>query len=146
MTRHWSETTLRAVIASTIIFGLLSMLSAVPALEWPARFFTDFMIWPLDGTQSVQAPETRLIWALLGGFLTSWGVLQWQILTKIGPSDRTLARNLIIQSVVVWFVLDTTGSFVGGVPVNGVANVFFFTIYMIPLLAMPTEARTRLAR
>jgi hypothetical protein len=140
MSRQKSETALRLVIGSTIVFGLMSEASCIVALEWPARFFTDFMVWPPDGAQTTQRPETRLAWALLGGFLTSWGVLQWQILTKVGRLHMGLARKLLLQSVCIWFVLDTAGSILGGVPVNGLVNVFFFGIYAVPLLYLRTEA------
>jgi hypothetical protein len=131
MSRQKSETALRLVIGSTIVFGLMSEASCI---------VTDFMVWPPDGAQTTQRPETRLAWALLGGFLTSWGVLQWQILTKVGRLHMGLARKLLLQSVCIWFVLDTAGSILGGVPVNGLVNVFFFAIYAVPLLYLRTEA------
>lgn len=139
MQKHWSIKALNAVILSTIVFGLLSVLANVPLLAWPAMFFTDIMVWPVDGTQTLQASETRLIWALLGGFLTSWGVLQYMVLREIIPDRPAVGKRMLLVSVLVWFVLDTSGSLLGGVPANALANVFFLSIYLLPILALPVH-------
>lgn len=142
MSHHWSVTALRIVILSTIGFGLMSFASAIAPLAYPADLFTDLMVWPPDGAETTAAPPTRLAWALIGGFLTSWGVLQWLILTRIGALDAALARQMLLVSVGVWFVLDSTASILGGVPVNAAANCLFLALYAVPILALPDRTRT----
>jgi hypothetical protein len=130
------DTTLRWLkfgSALTILFGILVAAAATPFGAEPARLLADLIFFPIDGAQSLAAPEARLISAIGGGVMAGWGVLLWMISTKLFPTDNALAAKLIISSIVTWFVIDGAGSIVAGAPLNAVFNVSFLLIFCIPL-------------
>ena len=44
-------------------FGLMFAIAAYPPTSGVADLFVDLLFWPLDGAQSLAAPETRIILA-----------------------------------------------------------------------------------
>jgi hypothetical protein len=58
-------------------FGPIFFLGTMPKTAEPARWSMDFLSFPLDGIQNYDAPTTRFLSALTGGFLLGWGVCVW---------------------------------------------------------------------
>ena len=133
MTDTTTQTWLKVASAIVIGFGLLGLLGTIPATSAPTGLLTDLVFWPMDGAPASAAPETRLLWGILAGLLCGWGLLLWQIATRLLPRDSELARNLILTSVWVWFVVDSTGSVLAGAPVNALLNVGFLLLFIVPL-------------
>lgn len=125
---------LKAASMLVIGFGLILSLAAYPATSGLAYFYTDLAFWPLDGEQNLTYPETRILCAVLGGVMAGWGVLLYQISTKLFPREPALARSLIFWSIGVWFVTDVIGSLVAGVPINAVLNIGFLLAFVVPLI------------
>ena len=119
--------------ALTIFFGALIAAATVPALSGPVQFLADFIFFPLDGLQSVAAEETRLINAIGGGVMVGWGVMLWMVSTQLYPKEPVLAGKIIMSSIIVWFVIDSTGSVLAGAPLNALGNVSFLLIFCLPL-------------
>lgn len=132
---------LKAASGIVIGFGLVTVLGALPATSAPVILLVDLVFWPVDDLQRVSAPETRLLWAISGGILTGWGVLLWQISTRLYPQDPALARTLILSSVSVWFVVDSLGSIAAGAPLNAVLNIGFLLLFFVPLRRPVEELR-----
>jgi hypothetical protein len=128
-TANW----LKVSSAIYISFGLTTALSALPAAAGLTLFLTDLVFWPLDGAQSLSAPETRLFCGITGGVVTGWGVLVWLIATRLYPREPQLARTLILASVGCWFVVDGIGSTLAGAPGNVALNVVFLALFVVPL-------------
>lgn len=122
-------------IASGIVigFGFLGVLGTLPALSAPIAFLLDLIFWPLDGTQGLQAPESRLLLAIASGGLVGWGVLLWLVTTQLYAKQPLLARKLILSSISTWFVLDSIGSIASGAPINVVFNFGFLVLFFVPL-------------
>lgn len=120
----------------TVFFGALIAAAAVPALAAPTAFLADLIFFPLDGTQSVAAPETRLMNAIGGGVMVGWGIMLWLAATRLLPTNPALAKQMILTSVIAWFVVDSTGSVLSGAPLNAVFNVSFLLIFCLPLWTM----------
>jgi hypothetical protein len=122
-------------IASGIVIGsgALIAVAAAPAGTTLLRLFMDLAFWPLDGAQDVSGSEIRLISAVSGGMMVGWGLLLWQITTRLLPRDPELARSLIITSVATWFVIDSLASVVAGAPANALFNVGFLALFVLPL-------------
>lgn len=121
--------------------GLTFAISAWPPASGLVTFMVDMLFWPLDGAQSLAAPETRIILAIGGGITAGWGVLVWQIATHLMPSNPAMARHILIRSLLTWFVIDSTCSWLAGAPLNIPANAAFLLIFLWPLLRMErTEA------
>jgi len=119
--------------ALTIFFGILVAAAATPIAAGPTQFLADLIFFPIDGAQDISSSETRLISAIGGGVMAGWGVLLWMLSTQLFPSNQALAANLIIASIVTWFVIDSTGSIIAGAPLNAVFNVSFLLIFCLPL-------------
>jgi hypothetical protein len=63
-------------VAAVIVgsFGPVFFLGTMLATAEPARFTLDLLSWPVDGSVTYAAPDTRFLSALTGGFLLGWGV------------------------------------------------------------------------
>lgn len=122
-------------IGSAIVigFGLLTALSSLPAGSVVLRHFLDLAFWPFDGAQTVSGSEIALVTAILGGITTGWGVIFWQVSTRLYPRDPELARSLILSSIGTWFIIDGIGSVAVGAPVNALYNVGFLALFVLPL-------------
>jgi len=121
--------------ASAIVigFGILTVFGASPVTAGPILFLLDFVIWPLDGAQSGAATEFRLALAISGGIMAGWGVLLWQLSTRLYPREPELGSSLILTSIGIWFVVDSLGSVAAGVPLNALLNTTFLVLFFWPL-------------
>ena len=120
--------------------GLMFAMAAWPPLSGLATYLVDMLFWPLDGAQTLAAPETRIILAIGGGITAGWGVLVWQVATHLMPSDPAMARHMLIRSMLTWFVIDSTCSWLAGAPLNIAANVAFLAFFLFPLTRMEQRA------
>jgi hypothetical protein len=124
-------------VASAILMiglGLITALSAFPALATPATLSVDILFWPLDGAQSLGANETRLMLAIGGGITFGWGLLVWQVAGKVMPASPEIAKSILTNSLIGWFLLDSFCSWLAGAPLNIAANLALFAAFMWPLL------------
>ena len=85
---------LKAASAVLMIgLGLMFAIAAWPPASGLVTIMVDLLFWPIDGTQSVAAPETRIILAIGGGITAGWGVLVWQVATHLMQSNPAMARR-----------------------------------------------------
>ncbi len=115
------------------IFGPVFLLATVPATEELARWSLDVLSWPIDGAQNFEAPTSRFIAALSGGFLLGWGVLIWNLSGAIYDAAPEAVRRAVLFSLCAWFVLDSTGSVLSGNTSNAFFNVLVLLILVGPL-------------
>lgn len=130
---------LKIACAITIGFGVLMVVAVIPALSAPASMLLDLVFLPVDGAQQLADPGARLLSAISGGVLIGWGVLIWQLASKLYAREPMLVRGLIITSILSWFVFDSTGSILAGAPLNAVFNVGFLVLFIVPVLKKPAE-------
>ncbi len=133
---------LKAGSALTVFFGVLIALASIPAASAPVEILADLIFFPVDGAQNVGAPETRLMNAIGGGVMTGWGIMIWMLATRLYPREPALAKQLIVTSVVAWFVVDSAGSLMSGAPLNALFNVSFLLIFCVPLWLAERHAHT----
>ena len=116
------------------ITGLLPILSIFPMTQEPWRLLFDLLSWPLDNNPAQFTDTERQLSAVLGGVLCGWAWLLYKLANPevFNPS----IRKFMIQSTWVWFILDSAGSIVAGLPLNAVSNVVFLLMLLIPLLAL----------
>ena len=124
---------LKFACMSVIGFGVLGVAAMVPALSGVKGLFIDLAFWPVDGVPNTPTPESDLLWAILSGILIGWGVLLWQVITKVYAHQPDLGRSMILTSIGTWFVIDGIGSIAAGAPVNALLNVTFLAMFFIPL-------------
>ena len=116
-----------------IAFGILVSLSIYPVMSGVLNILIDFVLWPLDGEQTINSPEIKFILAVSGGITMGWGILFWQITTKVYPENPKLARTMILTSIWTWFIIDCFGSIMSNAPLNVLLNIPFLLIFLIPL-------------
>ncbi len=111
-------------------FGPIFCLGTLDATSELARWSLDLLKWPLDGVEQVDAPTTRFLLALTGGFLMGWGVLVWCLSNDIYNAAPAAVQRAHLTSVVAWFCLDSVGSMMSGTP----SNVFFNVIVLMAVV------------
>lgn len=126
--------------ASLVGFGLLVAVAAIPAMNGPAAWLLDLIYFPLDGAEAAGAPADRLLSAIAGGVMAGWGVMIWIVAGEIYPADPALGRRLILNSIITWFVIDSSMSVAAGAPLNVVGNLGFLLVFVLPVLKRTATA------
>ena len=131
--RKSHKTYLKFSAVLVMLYGPIFFLATFPATSEPLRFTTDLLMWPLDGAQSYDHPETIFIGALAGGFLFGWGVLIWHLSGEAYDAAPEAVRKAVFTGFLGWFVLDSAGSISSGNPSNALFNLLFLTLFVGPL-------------
>ena len=139
MSQEKTQGWLKIASAVVIGFGIAMAASALPAVSSSTGLLLDLIFWPIDGGQTAEASEVHLLSAICGGILTGWGLLLWQLATRLYPRDPELARSLILSSIVTWFMVDGIASAMAGAPLNAALNIGFLLLFIVPLWR-PAEA------
>lgn len=133
MSNQATVTWLKVASAIVIGFGLLMAPASIPAASGPTGLLIDLVFWPVDGAEGLPSAEMRLLCAITGGLLVGWGAMIWLVATRLYPREPTLARSIILTSVVAWFVVDSLGSAAAGAALNVALNVGFLLLFVLPL-------------
>jgi hypothetical protein len=133
MKPHTAINVMKTAAALVVGFGVLALMGAHPATAEPLRFLIDMVFWPVNGAEDLSASATRLVCAIGGGLMVGWGLMLWQVATRLYPRDPELARTMILTSIGAWFIVDSAGSIAAGAPVNAVLNIGFLLAFTIPL-------------
>jgi len=108
-------------------FGPIFFLGSMEAYVAPASWTLDFLSWPLDTVQNYQAPTTRFLSALTGGFLFGWGVMIWCLSIWVYDKAPEFVRRSVLIGLLSWFFLDSAGSIASG----NTSNIFFNVIVLL---------------
>lgn len=84
-------------------FGPIFFLGTILPTSEPARWSLDLLSWPIDGLQNYQAPTTRFLSALTGGFLFGWGVCIWCLQNWVYDLAPEGVRKSVVIGLVSWF-------------------------------------------
>ena len=126
-TQIWAK----AAAACVAVVGLLIAIAAWPPLAGPVVVLADLLIWPLDGVQSLGAPETRVFMAIAGGVMVGWGVTLWKLADHLMPQDIPAVRSITMTGLYCWFAVDSIASIMAGVPLNALLNVSFVVLFLL---------------
>jgi hypothetical protein len=117
----------------TVGFGILIAFGSHTLTDGPLRFFADLLFWPLgDAAMITPTDEAQLLAAILGGVMTSWGVLLWLLTDSLVRDRPTLLKRLILTTMAIWFVIDSAGSIASGGWLNVVGNLGFLALFVLP--------------
>ncbi len=131
MSQDFAALWLKITSLLIVALGLLVAFGAHPATALPATWLADIVFWPFDGLQTLEAPAARVLAAISGGVMVGWGLMIWLVIDRLLPADPRLARLLVVESTLAWYLVDSTGSFVSGATVNVLLNtVLMLTIVM----------------
>jgi hypothetical protein len=115
------------------IFGPVFFLGTMLSTSGPARWTLDLLSLPLDGLQNYDAPTTRFLSALTGGFLFGWGICVWFLQKWVYDKAPEEVRKSVLAGLLVWFFLDSAGSIASGNTSNAFINVIVLLIAVGPL-------------
>lgn len=128
---HKSYLTVTAFVISS--FGPIFFLGTMLPTSEPARWTLDFLSFPIDGLQNYEAPTTRFLSALTGGFLFGWGVCIWCLQKWVYDLAPEGVRKSVLIGLLSWFVLDSSGSIASGNTSNAFFNVIVLLVAVGPL-------------
>lgn len=133
---------LRFAAGMTMMTGLALALAALPALNLPVRLLADLLVWPINGAETLAAPETRLALAIGGGVMLGWGLMIWHLAAE--PLERApdAVRGIVRTSILGWFLIDSTASVAAGAALNVAANLVFLALFLVPLRRGRADALT----
>lgn len=102
----------------------------------------DLVKWPLNGDPASFNSETMSVNAILGGIMVGWGMLMYFVAAgPVAAGNITLTRQMLI-SVIAWFGVDSTGSYLSQLPGNILLNMLFLVILAVPLWVLSKGAAT----
>jgi len=130
MENQRTQAWVKAAAALVAGVGLLIALAAWPPLAGPVVFAADLFIWPLDGMQTLTAPETRVFMGISGGLMVGWGVTLWKLLDHLMADTPELARAITMTGLYCWFAVDSLASIMAQAPLNAVANIGFVVLFL----------------
>lgn len=116
-----------------MLFGPIFFLGTFESLREPIRLSADLLVWPIDGQQTYDHPDTIFLGALAGGFLMGWGVLIWLLSGEAFDAAPEAVRKAVVTGFLAWFVLDSAGSISSGNASNAVFNIFVLLAFVGPL-------------
>jgi hypothetical protein len=114
-------------------FGPVFFLGTMLATSEPARWTLDLLSFPVDGIQNYEAPTTRFLSALTGGFLFGWGVMIACLSVWVYDKAPEAVRRTVLVGVLSWFFLDSAGSIASGNSSNAFFNVLVLLLAVGPL-------------
>jgi len=130
------------VVLLLIAPGLVMISAPVTGLEGVVEIFLDFAYQPYDSGQPITGKSAHLLNAILGGVLTGFGVMIWQVAEHVMRKDFALARRLIFIPLLCWFAADSLGSFLAGAWFNAVINSMILALFVIALFWGVAETDT----
>ncbi len=125
-------------VASGLAFvvGLVAAAASSPATAGPWLWLFDLLAWPVDGNPAGFDDAGLALNAVLGGVMAGWAALMYLVVAHMHDTgNHELGRPLLV-SVVVWFVIDSAGSLVAGLPGNVVLNAGFLAMFVPPLVLL----------
>lgn len=114
-------------------FGPVFSLGTMLSTSEPARWTLDVLSWPVDGLQSYEAPTTRFLTALTGGFLFGWGICIFCLQKWVYDKAPNETRKAVVAGLLAWFFLDSSGSIASGNAINAFFNIIVLLIAVGPL-------------
>ena len=130
MIRQTSARFLRIISYLMIINAVIWGLAPFDQFNAPAHFYLDLLDWPPGDAPAELDRNTKWLSAIGAGLLMALAVMLLGITCPaLDEGDKRTVRVTAI-ALMVWFVIDSAGSIAAGAP----ANVFFNTVYLIPML------------
>jgi len=114
-------------------FAPIFFLGTMLATSEPIRWSLDLLSFPVDGLQNYDAPTTRFLSALTGGFLLGWGITIWCLQQWVYDLAPEGVRKSVVAGIFAWFMLDSAGSIASGNTSNAFFNIIVLLLAVGPL-------------
>ena len=131
--RRVAITWLQMVLVGVLVYSL--------ALVFAGRTAGNLFSWLGFGPdESIDTSEVRdylrLPFMVLGAVMVGWSVLMIQLVRGPLRDGSRWAWSMLVQSLALWFLLDTGMSLVLGYPSHALFNVPFAVALGIPLVSL----------
>ena len=142
MTVTWTRLTfikwLEVVLFLVFIYSLLLVFAGTTA----GSLFTWFGFGPEESINTAAVWDyLRLPFMVLGAVMAGWVFLMIQIVRGPLKEGSAWAWTFLVQSLSLWFILDTGMSLVLGYPMHALFNSPFAIALGIPLVRLKAHAR-----
>ena len=109
--KRWLKVT--AVVVGS--FGPIFFLSTLGGdFSKPASWTLDVLGLYSIGENNFDAPTTKFLAALTGGFLFGWGVTIWKLGGVVYDAAPEATRQAVVTGLCSWAALDSLGSIASG--------------------------------
>lgn len=133
MTKNFHKSYLKFTALVIGSFGPVFFLGSMLSTSELARWTLDLLSLPIDGIQNYNAPTTRFLSALTGGFLFGWGVCIWCLQKWVYVNSPEGVRKSVLAGIIAWFILDSVGSIASANFSNAFINILVLLIAVGPL-------------
>jgi hypothetical protein len=124
---------LQVVLAAVCIYSLFLVLAGRAA----GSLFAWFEFGPDESIDTGAVRDyLRLPFMVLGAVMAGWSLLMMQIVRGPLREGSRWAWLMLVQSLALWFLLDTGMSLVLGYPTHALFNVPFAVALVIPLVSL----------
>ena len=134
--REFTIKWLQLVLGAVFIYSLLLVFKGSVA----GSLFSWFGFGPNEAIDTSEVQVYLLLpYMVLGAVMAGWVFLMMLIVRGPLKDGSLWARKFLIQSLSLWFILDTSMSVVLGYPTHALFNVPFALALGIPLVLMKNE-------
>ena len=142
MTVTWTRQTfikwLEVVLFLVLIYSLLLVFAGTTA----GSLFSWFGFGPEKSIDTAAMRDyLRLPYMVLGAVMTGWVFLMIQIVRGPLKEGSVWAWTFLVQSLSLWFILDTGMSLALGYPMHALFNIPFAIALGIPLVRLKAHVR-----
>lgn len=124
---------LQAVLAIVLLYSLLLVFAGGPV----GSLFAWLGFGPDESINTAAVKDyLRLPYMVLGAVMAGWVFLMIQIVRGPLKEGAAWARKFLVQSLSLWFMLDTGMSVALGYPVHALFNIPFAIALGIPLFRL----------
>ena len=124
---------LQVVMVGVLLYSLVLVLAGRTA----GSLFAGLGFGPDDSIDTEAVRDyLKLPFMVLGAVMTGWSVLMIQIVRGPLRDGSRWSWLMLVQSLVVWFLLDSGMSLVLGYPTHALFNIPFAVALGIPLLSL----------
>jgi len=129
---------LEVVLILVLIYSLLLVFAGTTA----GSLFTWFGFGPEESINTAAVWDyLRLPFMVLGAVMAGWVFLMIQIVRGPLKEGSAWAWTFLVQSLSLWFILDTGMSLMLGYPMHALFNIPFAIALGIPLVRLKAHAR-----
>jgi len=142
MSRNTRSKLMLLVAGIFAFYAVLWGLAPYESVNLPSRLILDSLDWPIDNLSTALDKNTMLLSAIGAGLLGSIAVFLGGIVAPaIKEGNKSITRTTVV-AMLVWYIVDSTGSIASGVASNVVFNSVYLVLILIPILWKDVEENT----
>ena len=134
MSRNTRSKLMLLVAGIFAFYAVLWGLAPYESVNLPSRLILDSLDWPIDNLSTALDKNTMLLSAIGAGLLGSIAVFLGGIVAPaIKEGNKSITRTTVV-AMLVWYIIDSTGSIASGVASNVVFNSVYLVLILIPII------------